>query len=87
MKTNKKFAVSALGLLFMTHSAISQEVIPHLFTPSTPAKASEVNENFDVLNQRLTSLEQHSLGLKLKDGYETIELDCTANPAALNETY
>lgn len=60
----------------------ANESVPHLFSPSTPAKASEVNENFDYLNSRLNTLEENS-----GDGQLELEIDCTNNPAALNEAY
>jgi hypothetical protein len=65
--------------------ANANETIPHIFSPSTPAKASEVNENFDYLNSRLNELEETFPS----NGAEVLELDidCTNNPAALNEAY
>lgn len=32
--------------------------LPNIFTPSTPAKAAEVNEKFDFLYQKLRELEK-----------------------------
>lgn len=63
----------------------AQESIPHIFSPSTPAKAAEVNENFDFLNSRLNGLENSSLSGD--SGTQEFEVDCTENPAALSEAY
>ena len=65
--------------------ANANESIPHIFSPSTPAKASEVNENFDYLNSRLNELEETfpSSGAEVLH----LDIDCTNNPAALNEAY
>jgi hypothetical protein len=46
------------------------------FTPGTPAKASEVNDNFTELSDRITSLEQ-------RFAVETIAVDCAADASAL----
>lgn len=80
-----KIISTLLASSVLTVTANASETIPHIFSPSTPAKASEVNENFDYINSRLNQLEETSSN----SGVAVLELniDCTDNPAALNEAY
>ncbi|MBR9785124.1 MAG: hypothetical protein GYB34_12300 [Gammaproteobacteria bacterium] len=86
MKHSNKFRVQFVFLSLLSTNAIAQEV-PNIFSPSTPAKAAEVNENFDFLYQKLRELESSSIGFTVKEGKEVFNVDCTDNPAALNELY
>tara|TARA_Y100000994_G_scaffold248995_1_gene258521 strand:+ start:28523 stop:28864 length:342 start_codon:yes stop_codon:yes gene_type:complete len=83
MEMKKTISLSILAALSTPLTA--QESIPHIFSPSTPAKASEVNENFDFLNSRLNELEAN--GMPNNGGTLSLDIDCTENPAALNEAY
>lgn len=80
----KKITAIPFALVFST-TAFAQQQVPHIFTPSTPAKAAEVNENFDSLNSRLNELSEKALPENLTIVY--LDVDCTENPAALNEAY
>ena len=80
----KTLVPAAIVAALSTHT-VAQQNVPHIFAPSTPAKAAEVNENFDVLNTRLNELEN-----LVQPGNERqldLDVDCTENPAALNEAY
>ncbi|GAA5144179.1 hypothetical protein [Thalassotalea piscium] len=66
-------------LLFISLS-VSAETVPNIFSPNTPAKAAEVNENFDFLASK-------SMGMNLIDGEIEVDVDCTADAAALNKAY
>lgn len=83
MEMKKTISLSILAALSTPLTA--QESIPHIFSPSTPAKASEVNENFDFLNTRLNELEANKV--PNNGGTLSLDIDCTENPAALNEAY
>ncbi|AFV87031.1 hypothetical protein [Alteromonas mediterranea] len=83
MAMKKLISLSVLAALSTPLTA--QESIPHIFSPSTPAKAAEVNENFDFLNSRLNGLENSSLSEG--SGTQEFDVDCTENPAALSEAY
>lgn len=56
------------------------QTVPNIFTPNTPAKAAEVNENFDLLASK-------SIGMNLIDGEVEVDVDCTSDAAALNKAY
>lgn len=51
----KKAIPSILGLLVTTVGLWA--TVPYTFTPNTPAKASEVNSNFQSLSDKITTLE------------------------------
>jgi len=53
----KKLTMGLLGILTM--STTMWATVPYTFTPNTPAKASEVNENFKSLSDKLTTLENN----------------------------
>ncbi|KHT54726.1 hypothetical protein RJ41_05660 [Alteromonas marina] len=80
----KKITTIPFALAFST-TVFAQQEVPHIFTPSTPAKAAEVNENFDSLNSRLNELSEKALPENIT--IVNVEIDCTENPAALNEAY
>ena len=84
-KLNKTTLASVL--LFSSTAIAADDTVPHIFSPSTPAKASEVNENFDALNNRLNELQEKSFGYLVKDGFPVFQVDCTDRPEALNEKY
>lgn len=66
---------------FVTFSVCGgAQTVPNIFTPNTPAKAAEVNENFDLLASK-------SIGMNLIDGEVEVDVDCTSDAAALNKTY
>lgn len=76
-----------LGLILSFTTSIILAAVPHVFEPSTPAKAADVNENFDYLSERLDTIATQSIGSNLIDGEIEIEVDCTSNPVALSEAY
>lgn len=84
MNVLKTLSVSAL--LLSGVGAHGQD-IPNIFTPATPANAADVNENFDHVVERLQGLENRSVGFLMRDGEIDLNVDCTDNPAALNEVY
>lgn len=86
MKNTAKFSKKVVLLSFFSLTVMAQE-LPNIFSPSTPAKAAEVNENFDFLYQKLRELENSSIGFTVREGKEVFYVDCTGNPAALNELY
>jgi hypothetical protein len=65
-------ATAALALLTATHAAALTT-----FTAGTPAKASEVNDNFAELDGRITALEAQHTG-------DTVAVDCSGDANALN---
>jgi len=69
-----------LSTVILLSSNTFAEKVPNIFTPNTPAKAAEVNENFDFLVHK-------SMGANLVDGEVELAIDCTTNSAALNEAY
>lgn len=42
--------------------------VPHTFTAGTPAKASEVNQNFNILDSDIKSANAHISALESADG-------------------
>ncbi|TMO82179.1 hypothetical protein [Pseudoalteromonas spongiae] len=77
MISKRLLTISVLSTLSV--HAMAQGV-PNIFSPDTPAKASEVNENFDFLAS-------NSIGANLINGEISTDVDCTSNAAALNEAY
>lgn len=53
----KKTTLSIFGILAMTVGVWA--TVPYTFTPYTPAKASEVNANFQALSDKLSTLENN----------------------------
>jgi hypothetical protein len=53
----KRTMISVMGTLVMG-SVIAWAEVPYVFTPHTPAKASEVNANFKALSDKIVTLEQ-----------------------------
>ncbi len=71
MPTGKRstILISVISVLFSTtvlSTAIASDTIqkPHTFSPGTPAKASEVNENFDALYETINVLSTEVRELK-----------------------
>jgi len=57
MTNGKQFNCFIIVLLITGLSTIAYaESVPHIFSPGTPAKANEVNENFDYLSDRAWGL-------------------------------
>ena len=48
--------IAAVVCAVISSPVWAQTVVPHTFTPGTPAKASQVNENFSTLGQAIDSL-------------------------------
>jgi len=65
-------------LLLLTSGAYAS--VPNVFSSNTPAVAADVNENFEYLAEK-------SIGVNLVNGEISVEVDCSGNAAALNETY
>lgn len=42
-------SLNVLVLLLVGNVALAQTTVPHIFTPGTPARATEVNQNFQAL--------------------------------------
>ncbi|MBE7213930.1 hypothetical protein MK852_06750 [Shewanella benthica] len=86
---------NSLSFIFvLACSTANASDVPNVFSASTSAKAGEVNENFDYLNVRANDFEEQlemlqlkSMGNHLIDGEQSVEVDCSGNPAALNEAY
>jgi hypothetical protein len=53
----KRMMIKVMGTLVMG-SVIGWAEVPYVFTPNTPAKASEVNANFKALSDKIVTLEQ-----------------------------
>src|SRR5262245_9039898 len=47
----------ALAAVFVPGIATGALTLPHVFTPGTPIRASEINANFDAVRQKSDSLE------------------------------
>ncbi len=61
---NRALLPSEIRQLFCPDEAIDAAVKPHDFSAGTPAKAGEVNENFDVLYERINMLTNQVQALK-----------------------
>ena len=55
----KKTTLSIFGILALTAGLCAD--VPYTFTPYTPAKASEVNANFQALSDKITTLEDNAI--------------------------
>jgi len=54
----KRLAVATFGFLFgLTATAFAQTAVPHVFQAGQPARAAEVNANFDALETAIDQLE------------------------------
>lgn len=70
--------------------------IPHTFSAGQPARAYQVNENFDAINEKakenlalITALEAQITKMEESQSLfkESIEVDCSDDPAALAKAY
>ena len=49
-------------LLFASFNVVADTEVPHAFTDGTPAKASEVNANFDALETAIDAIPEGPVG-------------------------
>ncbi len=75
----KKTTVSIFGIVAMTAGLWA--TVPYTFTPNTPAKASEVNANFQALSNKITTLEGNVSDV-VSGG-----VNCDASPFTYTYTY
>jgi len=61
MKTLKLLLLTVMAVVLPTLGTAQQTTVPHTFQPGTPARASEVNENFSALADAIFV---HGLGLE-----------------------
>ncbi|MCH8502312.1 MAG: hypothetical protein LAT77_10435 [Aliidiomarina sp.] len=85
--TSRKTTVALLSTFFSL-SAFAQEVdIPHQFSPSTPAKAEEVNENFAFLGSRLAEVLERFEASPADNHVFQKYVNCAENPYGLRDAY
>jgi len=75
---NKTLTQVTLGITAVLFSVGSlNAAVPHTFAKGNKAVATEVNENFDDLDQRISSLESTAT--------KTVAVDCSVNSTALKD--
>ena len=77
MKTRKRIMRVMTIAVLLGVSNTSNAAVPHVFTAGSAARAVEVNNNFNNLDQRVTSLEGSATG------GQTIAVDCDTDATAL----
>ncbi|WP_341206988.1 hypothetical protein [uncultured Psychrosphaera sp.] len=100
MRLNQKFLIPFISITSL--SALAADPVPNVFTAGTPAKAAEVNANFQhlvtlataseealtALDAKIAEMENSEMPLtQLKDGEIELAVDCTNNPSDLLEKY
>ena len=70
----------------------TQTEVPHVFEDGQPAKASEVNENFDALETAIDAVAAVNSEQQLEPwgsdiNYRVVVADCTSDPLTLSEVY
>ncbi len=80
-----------ISTVFLTTSLIwgcASGDVPHTFQPDTPALASEVNENFDSLDNRVSGVEDQTVGINIEDYITPFSAeDDPKNVVVLRATY
>ncbi|MCC6543146.1 MAG: hypothetical protein IT392_01425 [Nitrospirae bacterium] len=62
-----------IGMLFMVTPVWGEQLsIPHKFSPGTPAKASEVNENFEAVEDAINNLNSGNIQTTTSDVLKNI---------------
>ncbi len=79
----KKTTVSIFGIVAMTAGLWA--TVPYTFTPNTPAKASEVNANFQALSDKVSILESNVT--TNSEAIEKESSDCWKSPYTYTYTY
>jgi hypothetical protein len=78
----RKATLSIFGILAMTIGLWA--TVPYTFTSNTPAKASEVNANFQSLSDKITTLEDNVSNI-VSGGSDSS--NCYASPYTYNYSY
>ena len=73
----KRLVKLSIGLSIMANANAAEVTIPHDFKPDTPARAQQVNENFEVMQ---TGINDNHIRL------EAVESEVDSNTALSNET-
>ncbi len=77
----KKIAIQALLILGITVNIYAD--VPYIFQPNTPAKANEVNDNFQALSDQIATLESNVSSITGGSN----ENNCDASPFTYSYSY